>query len=111
MSLRRARHQKTAQAELPLEARGEALQGQRSGEAPTAAKGNERSGNDRLMEKVVERGNVKAALKRVRQNKGSPGIDGMRIPAHADQRFRSKPITDSGACRSRFRSMPITIPV
>jgi group II intron reverse transcriptase/maturase len=28
------------------------------------------------MERVVERGNVKAALKRVRQNKGSPGIDG-----------------------------------
>ena len=31
------------------------------------------------MEQVVERGNVKAALKRVRQNKGSPGIDGMTV--------------------------------
>ena len=31
------------------------------------------------MERVVERGNVKAALKRVRQNKGSPGIDGMTV--------------------------------
>jgi group II intron reverse transcriptase/maturase len=31
------------------------------------------------MERVVERGNVKAALKRVKQNKGSPGIDGMRV--------------------------------
>jgi RNA-directed DNA polymerase len=31
------------------------------------------------MERVVERGNVKAALKRVRQNKGSPGIDRMTV--------------------------------
>ncbi|HEU0053858.1 MAG TPA: group II intron reverse transcriptase/maturase, partial [Longimicrobium sp.] len=31
------------------------------------------------MERVVERGNVKAALKRVEQNKGSPGIDGMTV--------------------------------
>jgi hypothetical protein len=31
------------------------------------------------MEEVVWRGNAKAALKRVRQNKGSPGIDGMTV--------------------------------
>jgi hypothetical protein len=31
------------------------------------------------------------------------GTHVVRIPAHADQRFQSKPITDSGACRSRFR--------
>ncbi len=31
------------------------------------------------MEEVVERSNVRAALKRVRQNKGSPGIDGMTV--------------------------------
>ena len=30
-----------------------------------------------LMERVVSRPNLKAALKRVRKNKGSPGIDGM----------------------------------
>ncbi len=79
MSLGRATHQKTAQAELPLAARGEAPQDQRSGEAPTATHGNGGSGNDRLMERVVERGNAKAALKRVRQNKGSPGVDGMTV--------------------------------
>ncbi len=31
------------------------------------------------MERVVERGNVTAAVKRVRQNKGSPGVDGMTV--------------------------------
>src|SRR5207249_4230574 len=54
--------------------------GQRSGEVPTVANGHERSGSEhRLMEAVIERPNAIAALKRVRQNKGSPGIDGMTV--------------------------------
>jgi len=36
------------------------------------------------MERVVERGNVVAALKRVQKNKGSPGIDGMTVEALRD---------------------------
>ena len=72
--------QKAIQLELALEARGEAPQGQRSGEAPTTSRGNERSGGDhRLMEQVVGRANALAALKRVRQNRGSPGADGMTV--------------------------------
>ena len=79
VSLEDVRRQKSVNAELPLEARGETSFGQRSGETSTAANGTERSGNDCLMERVVERGNVKAALKRVKQNKGSPGVDGMTV--------------------------------
>jgi group II intron reverse transcriptase/maturase len=33
------------------------------------------------MERVVERGNVRAAVSRVRQNQGSPGVDGMTVDA------------------------------
>jgi RNA-directed DNA polymerase len=33
-----------------------------------------------VMEEVVERGNLLRALKRVRSNKGSPGVDGMTVP-------------------------------
>jgi RNA-directed DNA polymerase len=79
VSLEDAMRQKTRQLELPLEGRGEAPRCQRSGEASTAASGNESPGTDRLMEEVVQRGNAKAALKRVRQNKGSPGVDGMTV--------------------------------
>jgi hypothetical protein len=54
MNLGRAMHQKTAQVELPLEARGEAPRGQRSGEAWTARKGSAGSGTAALMERVVD---------------------------------------------------------
>ncbi len=71
--------QKSRQLELPFDSRGEAPRGGRSGEASTAANGNGRSGTDHLMEEVVGRDNLKAALKRVRKNKGSPGSDGMTV--------------------------------
>src|SRR5262245_32410862 len=50
-------------------------------EAPLTGSGHERLGSSDLMEKVCERQNLQAALKRVRQNAGSPGIDGMTVEA------------------------------
>jgi RNA-directed DNA polymerase len=79
VSLEDVERQKSVNAELPLEARGETSFGQRSGETSMAVHGNGRSGNDHLMEKVVERSNVEAALKRVKRNKGGPGVDGMTV--------------------------------
>jgi len=67
------------QLELPLTDRGEAPASRWSEEAPTAARGDERPGASDLMERVVRRPNLQAALKRVRKNKGSPGIDGMTV--------------------------------
>jgi len=71
----------TMQLELPLENRGEAPKRERSGEAGRAARGEARSGvgHEWLMELVVERENCRKAFKRVRQNKGSPGVDGMTV--------------------------------
>jgi RNA-directed DNA polymerase len=71
--------QMTRQLELPFMGRGEAPRGGRSAEASTAARGSEHPGNDGsdLMERVLSRPNLKAALKRVRKNKGGPGVDGM----------------------------------
>ena len=67
--------------ELPLEGKGEAPRAERSGEVLSAMQGDARSGNDdsSLMERVVERGNLLRALKRVRQNQGSPGVDGLTV--------------------------------
>jgi RNA-directed DNA polymerase len=52
-------------------------------EALTAKRMNENpaKNDERLMEEVCERGNCLQALKRVKSNKGSAGIDGMTVGA------------------------------
>jgi group II intron reverse transcriptase/maturase len=81
--LAEAMRQKSAvQTELVAEGTGrEARSVRGSGEAEGAMDGDERSGTGRLMEEVVERGNLLAALHRVQANKGSPGIDRMTVDA------------------------------
>ena len=80
MSRGKATHQMSIQMELALNDGGEAPGTPRSGEAGRAVHGKERSGNHcLLMEQVVARENAIAAFKRVRRNKGSPGIDGMTV--------------------------------
>ena len=64
MSLDDARRQKSAKAELAKGDRAEGSKDLRSGEAPTATIGHERSGTDHLMEEVIEASNAKKALKR-----------------------------------------------
>jgi RNA-directed DNA polymerase len=79
MSLEDARRQEPAQAELPLEYRGEASNVRGSGESSSAIMWNGSLGTDRLMEEVVGHANIEKALKRVKRNNGSPGIDGMTV--------------------------------
>ena len=79
MRLKGTRPQMSGQLELPLENRGEAPRVQRSEEVPLTARVTEGSGKCDLMEMAVRRPNLQTALKRVRSNKGSPGIDGMTV--------------------------------
>ena len=71
------------QLELALTTReqSEALRTGGQGTEPLAAKrgADSPANTDRLMEEVCERENLKAAVKRVRRNGGSPGIDGMTV--------------------------------
>lgn len=80
MSLEGAKHQKARQMELPLGDKGEARKKQMgSGEAPTVMIEIARLGTERLIEEAVGNANVEMALKQVRRNKGSPGVDGMTV--------------------------------
>ena len=71
--------QMSIQMELPFKDRGEAPNVERSVEASTAPGETKGSGASGLMERVVSRPNLLAAYKRVKKNKGSPGIDGMTV--------------------------------
>jgi retron-type reverse transcriptase len=109
VSLESETHQKSEPSEPPAAGRGEAPRGSRGGEARSATHEDERSGNDdeKLLELVVERSNVEAALRRVKKNKGSPGIDGMtleELPAHLTAHWSS---LREEILAGRYRPQPV----
>ena len=79
MSEERQKNQE--QLAFPFAGGSEAPLGEGEGaEAPRVRReAEDPAGNQRVMEEVCERGNRREALKRVRVNKGSPGIDGMTV--------------------------------
>src|SRR5712672_2644863 len=87
MNLRNGRRQ-NIQGELDFSRApmGEAQQAQREEAEPLRAVHATESPakTNRLMEEVCERGNLKEALRRVKANKGSAGVDGMTVGHLAD---------------------------
>jgi len=82
MSLRNEKRQNVqGQLDLFSARTGEARQaGREETESLPAAHGTESpASTNRLMEEVCEPGNLKEALRRVKVNKGSPGVDGMTV--------------------------------
>jgi RNA-directed DNA polymerase len=75
-----------ARLDCPLALTGEAREVARAEtESSGATKGLERpASTQRLMEEVCERENLKEALRRVKANKGSAGVDGMTVGAITD---------------------------
>jgi len=71
--------QMSRQLELPLGDRGAAPRLVRSEETESAVSGVRTPGLSGLMERVVDVSNIRAALKRVKRNKGSAGVDGMTV--------------------------------
>ena len=70
------------QLELAFEVSGEGeaqSEGVEGTESSTAEDGNESLAEEGLMEEVLRRENLKKALERVQDNKGSPGVDGMSV--------------------------------
>ncbi len=87
------------QLELPFGRRGEASVGTSGEEAPV--------GDGGLMERVVERSNLLAALRRVRSNGGSPGVDGMTVEALPDYLRRKWPQIREQLLVGTYRPQPV----
>jgi RNA-directed DNA polymerase len=89
------------QLELPFaERRGEASVGA-SGQATPV-------GEERLMERVVERGNRLAALRRVKRKGGSPGIAGMTVEEVPGYLREHWPRLREGWLAGTYRPSPVT---
>ena len=87
------------QLELPFARRGEATIGPPGEEAPVRDGG--------LMERVVERSNLPAALRRVQRNGGSPGIDCMTVEALPDYLRREWPKIREQLLSGTYRPHPV----
>jgi RNA-directed DNA polymerase len=75
------RQKKQLELAFMTESRSEASMAAREGtESPMAKRKTESPAiNEALMEEVIERENLKQALRRVKANRGSPGVDGMTV--------------------------------
>ena len=62
---------------------------------------------DRLMEEVCERENLKEALRRVKANKGSPGIDGMTVGVLADYLKQHWPAIREQLLNGSYKPQPV----
>ena len=91
------------------ERRGEAPRPDGEGTESLAAKRPAESPaeTERLMEEVVERENLKEALKRVRANKGSPGVDGMTVHALPDYLQEHSPAIREQLLSGTYQPQPV----
>src|SRR5688572_7163537 len=62
---------------------------------------------DRLMEEVCERENLKAALERVKANKGSPGVDGMTVGEIKDYLKQHWPAIRAQLLNGTYKPQPV----
>ena len=113
-------HLKTIQLALDLEVRGEAPSDQMRGsepgsvtsdKSPSAQEPLTGQSNTRvrlpLMEAIVNNSNMRRALKRVRANKGSPGVDGMTVDDLAKHLKQAWPEIKALLLSGRYFPQPI----
>ena len=89
--------------------RGEAPVSRDQGAEPFVAKPAPESPalTEQLMEEVCDRGNLERAWKRVRQNKGSPGVDGMTIDDAKDYLREHWPSIRSQLLEGIYQPQPV----
>ena len=107
------KRQKTQYTQLRLafatESRGETLDADCRGTEPLVAKRTPESPaeEERLMEEVCDRKNLEIAWKRVRANKGSPGVDGKTIDDTAEYLREHWPTLQAQLLSGTYQPQPV----
>jgi len=90
------------------EYRGEAPKGLSEGtESLTAKRGTESPATEQLMEEVCERCNCQQALKRVKANKGSAGMDGMTVQQLPEILKQQWPVIREQLLKGTYQPQPV----
>ncbi len=63
--------------------------------------------SDQLLEEILERGNLKKALKRVQSNKGAPGIDGVTVEQLPDYLREHWPTMREELLEGTYKPQPV----
>jgi RNA-directed DNA polymerase len=88
--------------------RGEALQAPIQGSEPSVAEDeNGEHRTDRMMEEILERENLKAALQAVLKNKGAPGVDGMTVEALTGYLKENYPRVRAQLLEGKYEPQPV----
>ncbi len=80
---------------------------ERERQASTVVKDNTQPGVEMLLEEVLRRENMQSALRRVRSNKGAPGIDGMTVEELVPYLRREWPRIREELLKETYRPMPV----
>ena len=88
---------------------GEARRTEREGSESLRAMSEPESsaGTDRMMEEIVERENLKEALRRVKANRGSAGVDGMTVNQLGDYLKQHWPAIREQLLSGTYRPKPV----
>ncbi|MDS0797393.1 group II intron reverse transcriptase/maturase [Burkholderia pseudomultivorans] len=112
MPTQQARRQMPARAGRAVAARGEAAREAVSDEA-CGSRHETRDTGSALLEAALTRENLRQAFRRVRANKGAPGVDGLDIDQTARHLVTAWPAIREQLLRGAYRPMPVrrvTIP-
>lgn len=106
MPTQQARRQMPAQEGRTVAARGEAARETVSDEA-CGSRHETRNTGSALLEAALTRENLRQALKRVRANKGAPGVDGLDIDQTARHLVTAWPAIREQLLRGTYRPQPV----
>lgn len=101
------KRQKTSNEACGLSGKGETQATRCAGQKPSMAPHEKMTKEEDILNKVLERGNMRLALKRVKENKGASGVDGMTVNELAPYLKENWPSIKEQILAGTYRPHPV----